>query len=152
MYLHMIVTDMADFFKRDPTQECLVLKTRRAARAITRRYSALLKPYGINSMQASVLFAILRGGFSSISELAEFMAIERSALTRNIALLKEKGLISSEGARQGKAQKVQLSEEGLRLTGLISPLWEKAQDEVREETGQKAWDEIQRSLTVIGKL
>lgn len=150
--MHMIVGDMSDILDGDPTRECLVLKTRRAARAITRRYNALLRPFGIQSTQASILFAILRGGFSSISELAEMMAIERSALTRTLALLKDMGLIFADGAKQGKAQKVQLSEEGQLLTERISPLWRQAQDEVRDEVGQEAWDNIQHALGVIGDL
>ncbi len=136
----------------DPTSVCLVLKTRRAARAITRRYNELLNPYGIQSTQASLLFAIERGGFKSISDLAEWLCIERSALTRNLSLLRKRGLISSDEAKQGKAHKVHLSGEGQELLKVISPLWVIAQDAVLEELGDKNWDKLQEALTAIGNL
>ncbi|MGH1352491.1 MAG: MarR family winged helix-turn-helix transcriptional regulator [Methyloligellaceae bacterium] len=136
----------------DPTSVCLVLKTRRAARAITRRYNALLNPYGIQSIQASLLFAIDRGGFKSISEMADWLSIERSALTRNISLLRERGLICSDENKQGKAQKVILSADGRKLIETISPLWLQAQDAVREEVGEESWDKIQNALAAIGGL
>ena len=143
---------MNDKLPINPLNICLVLKTRRAARAITKRYNVLLAPYDIQSTQASLLLAISQGNFSSISDLAEVMATERSALTRNIQLLRQRGLIASEGAKQGKAQKVELSEEGLAFVKIITPLWFQAQEGVLEELGQKDWDKVQDALAVLGKL
>ncbi len=148
----MLLTRMLRDLDYDPTSVCLVLKTRQAARTITRRYNELLVPYGIQSTQASLLFVVARGGFDSISELAELLSFERSALTLNISLLRGRGLILSDDPRQGKAQKVQLSEDGLKLLQAISPLWVKAQDTVRIELGDEGWKRAQEALAALGEL
>lgn len=131
-------------------EQCLVLKTRRAARAITRRYNALLRPHGLQSTQASLLFAISRGGFESIRELAELLAMERSALTRNLRLLHDAGLITSDQRGQGRAQRVRLSAAGDALLTSVLPLWFEAQDAMRAELGDDEWVRAQRALTLIG--
>ena len=50
---------------------CLMVKSRRAARSITRRYNKLARTYDLQATQIGLLFAISAGGFDSISELAE---------------------------------------------------------------------------------
>lgn len=134
------------------TDQCMVLKTRKAARAITRRYNALLKPHGIQSTQASLLYAIAGGGFESISELADMMAIERSALTRNLQLLRDAGYINSDHQGRGRAQKVALTNEGEALLEIGVPLWVEAQNALRTELGEKEWRHVQTALTTIGML
>lgn len=134
------------------TDQCMVLKTRKAARAITRRYNVLLKPHGIQSTQASLLYAIAGGGFESISGLAEMMAIERSALTRNLKLLRDAGYINSDHKKRGRAQKVALTDEGEALLKIGIPLWVEAQNTLRAELGEKKWADVQAALTTIGML
>lgn len=132
--------------------QCMVLKARRAARAITRRYNARLRPYGLQSTQAALLFAIARGGFDSISDLAERMAIERSALTRNLRLLREAGLVSTDRSGRGRPQKVTLTDAGDRMLQTLLPLWAEAQEGLRAELGEAEWSRAQATLAVIGDL
>lgn len=129
----------------------MVLKTRRAARAITRRYNALLKPYKLQSTQVSLLFAIYKGGFDSISDLADRMAMERSALTRNLRLLQKAGLVTSDQTGQGRAQKVRLTDDGAAMLRTLVPLWIEAQNALRGELGDEEWAGVQRALTLIGQ-
>lgn len=135
-----------------PIDVCLVLKTRRAARAITRRYNTLLKPLGLQCTQASLLFAIARGGFLSIKDLAEQLAIERSAMTRNLRLLQKAGLVNSDEQGQGRAQRVQLTQAGRAMVKTCLPLWHMAQNAVRRELGESQWSDTQNTLTRLGAL
>eukprot|EP00435_Cladocopium_sp_Y103_P078410 s1_g2149.t1 len=134
------------------TDQCMVLKTRRAARAVTRRYNELLKPFGIQSTQASLLSIIYGGGFDSISDLAEKMAIERSALTRNLKVLRDQGYITSDAEGRGRAQKVTLTRAGQRSVEKVAPLWIKAQDELRAELGEREWKKIQAALSTLANV
>ncbi len=136
----------------DIVDQCMVLKTRRAARNVTRRYNSLLKPFGIQSTQASLLAAIRKGGFESISDLAEKMAVERSALTRNLRVLRDAGLITSDNEGRGHAHKVALTKEGLKTLKNVGPLWIKAQKDLREEIGDREWMRAQSALATLGKL
>lgn len=143
---------MTVLFPAQMAGQCMVLKTRRAARAVTRRYNVLLKPYALQSTQASLLFAIAKGGFESISELAEQMAIERSALTRNLRLLQEAGYATSQIKGRGRAQRVELTQEGEALLETLLPLWVEAQDGLRKELGEREWANAQAALSLVGQV
>lgn len=143
---------MATAFPPDMIEQCMVLKTRRAARAITRRYNALLKPHSIQSTQAYLLSSIHSGGFESISDLADQLAVERSALTRNLKLLRDAGYITSDNKGPGRAHKVTLTRSGKKTVENVAPLWRRAQNNLRAEIGEKEWDHVQSALTIVGNL
>ncbi|AUG53583.1 MarR family winged helix-turn-helix transcriptional regulator [Thalassospira marina] len=132
--------------------ECLVLKSRRAARAVTRRYNLLLKPHGLQSTQASLLFCICWGGFQSISSLARLMDLERSALTRNLAVLQRHGLIAPDQTGQGRTQVFSLTSQGEEKVQQILPVWQQAQKEILGELGAEDWQDVQKALSLIATI
>ena len=111
---------------------CLVFKTRMAARAVTRRYDGLLRPYGVTSAQFSLMGGIKRGEGRTVSELAERNGIDRTSLTRNIDRLERMGLIVSSPAKKGNGRVCDLTDKGEALVQTLIPLWQEAQAEVRE--------------------
>src|SRR3954471_8473637 len=94
---------------------CLVFNTRLAARAVTRRYDGLLRPYGVTSAQFSLMGGIKRGEGQTVSELAERNGIDRTSLTRNIDRLERMGLIVSRPAEKGNGRVCDLTEAGEAL-------------------------------------
>ncbi|WP_339856507.1 MarR family winged helix-turn-helix transcriptional regulator [uncultured Nisaea sp.] len=131
---------------------CLMVKSRRAARSITRRYNKLARTYDLQATQIGLLFAISAGGFDSISELAERTVIERSAMTRNLQALRKKGLISSDSEGRGRSQRVALTEEGERRVEEFIPVWFEAHDKVRAELGEEKWNQVQDALKILAEL
>jgi DNA-binding MarR family transcriptional regulator len=111
---------------------CLVFNTRMAARAVTRRYDGLLRPYGVTSAQFSLMGGIKRGEGQTVSELAERNGIDRTSLTRNIDRLERMGLIVSKSADKGNGRVCDLTDKGEALVQTLIPLWQEAQAEVRE--------------------
>ena len=111
---------------------CLVFNTRMAARAVTRRYDGLLRPYGVTSAQFSLLGGIKRGEGQSVSDLAERNGIDRTSLTRNLDRLERMGLITSAPAAKGNARVCDLTADGEALVAKLVPLWVKAQTEMRQ--------------------
>lgn len=111
---------------------CLVFNTRMAARAVTRRYDGLLRPYGVTSAQFSLMGGIKRGEGQTVSELAERNGIDRTSLTRNIDRLERMGLIVSKSAEKGNGRVCDLTDKGEALVQTLIPLWQEAQAEVRE--------------------
>ena len=111
---------------------CLVFNTRMAARAVTRRYDGLLRPYGVTSAQFSLMGGIKRGDGQTVSELAERNGIDRTSLTRNIDRLERMGLIVSRPAKKGNGRVCDLTDEGEAMVQTLIPLWQAAQAEVRE--------------------
>ena len=111
---------------------CLVFNTRMAARAVTRRYDGLLRPYGVTSAQFSLLGGLKHGEGQTVSEIAERNGIDRTSLTRNLDRLEKMGLIVSRPAKKGNARMCELTGEGQVLVEELVPLWVKAQGEMRE--------------------
>ena len=103
-----------------------------AARAVTRRYDGLLRPYGVTSAQFSLLGGIKRGEGQSVSDLAERNGIDRTSLTRNLDRLERMGLITSAPAAKGNARVCDLTADGEALVAKLVPLWVKAQTEMRQ--------------------
>ena len=127
VYMHDYVSGMDD----DLTQ-CLVLNTRMAARAVTRRYDKALRPFGITAAQFSILTSMVARPERSVTDMARSIAIDRTTLSRNLDLLVRKGLVSGHEADKGNGRLVALTNEGNDLVQKLLPQWRQAQAEMRE--------------------
>ena len=133
----------------DVARTCVCLHSRMAARALTRAYDAALKPVGLKGTQFTLLVAIHLSPEVSIQRLAGFLAMERTTLTRNLKVLERDGLIEigPEGPR--RARNMSLTPRGERLMAEALPLWEAAQERVRDRLGTEAWDSSREALTAL---
>ena len=133
-------------------EECLVLKSRRAARAITRRYNKILHPYGLQCTQISLLFFIAAGEHRSVTDLAARMAMERSTLTRNLKLLH--GRVYTRPDRTGRARPhcFELTERGEGPVRETLPRWRDTQAQLRIELGEEGWYGAQFALQSVGNV
>jgi len=111
---------------------CLVFNMRVASRAVTRRYDAMLRPYGVTSAQFQLMGGIRGGKGRTVTDLAEENGIERTSLTRNLDRLERMGLIVSHAASKGNARVCDLTPSGEVLVEQLVPVWVKAQAEMRD--------------------
>jgi DNA-binding MarR family transcriptional regulator len=133
----------------DDFTQCMVSNTRMAARAITRRYDAYTRPFGITSTQFSLLGLIIAAGERTVSELAEVRGFERTTLTRNLDRLEKVGLIASRPAEHGNGRICKLTDKGRALVEEMLPVWRKAQAEIRQELGA---DGFEQTITALKRL
>lgn len=124
----------------------MVSNTRKAARAITRRYDAYARPFGITSTQFSLMGTLLESGEQTVSELAEQRGFERTTLTRNLDRLETMGLVKSRPAATGNRRLCSVTAEGRTLLERMLPVWRQAQAEVRAELGAEAFDQTIATL------
>jgi DNA-binding MarR family transcriptional regulator len=68
---------------------------RRATRRLTQLYDDALAYHGLKITQRSILQRIADVGAPSVSELADSLALDRSAMTRNLAPLERAGWIKA---------------------------------------------------------
>jgi len=134
---------------RDDFTQCMVSNSRMAARAITRRYDAYARPFGVTSTQFSLMGTIIAAGDQTVSELAEKRGFERTTLTRNLDRLEKLGLIASRPAGQGNGRICALTDKGRALVEQLLPFWRKAQAEIRAELGE---DGFEQTLTTLRRL
>jgi DNA-binding MarR family transcriptional regulator len=136
---------MADDFTR-----CMVSNSRMAARAITRRYDAYLRPHGVTATQLSLLGSIRMLPGSTVSQLAEARGFERTTLTRNLDKLEQMGLVTS--VAQGRGRIAEITGQGKELLRELLPLWRKAQAELRAELSPNTFDDSIKTLKRLAKV
>jgi DNA-binding MarR family transcriptional regulator len=112
------------------TMGCHCLAARRQARAITRTFDAALRPYGVQSTQFSVLAMVALAGPRRTKELAEGLGLERSTLTRSVALLERNGWIGSQPGQDRRERPLHITPAGRRKLAEALPGWQAAQERV----------------------
>jgi DNA-binding MarR family transcriptional regulator len=117
-------------------QSCLCMASRRAARGITAVFDRHLRPHGLRSTQFTILvMAMLRGG-AAISDLAKGLGMDRTTLTRNVALLEANGWAQSQpDDKDARVHAVSVTDKGRALALAALPAWRTAQDSVADAFG-----------------
>jgi DNA-binding MarR family transcriptional regulator len=134
----------------DDFTQCMVSNSRMAARAITRRYDAYLRPHGVTATQLSLMGAIRQMPRSTVSHLAEARGFERTTLTRNLDKLEQMDLVASAAAGRGRVPA--LTRKGDALVDELLPLWRQAQAELRTELSPETFDDSINMLMRLSKV
>ena len=124
--------------------DCLCLASRRAARAITRAFDAMVRPHGLRATQFSVLALLQLKGPQSIGDLADALGADRTTLTRNLALIEQDSLVSSRPGDDPRSRIVSIMPKGKRLLAKALPAWRKAQDELTARIGNAMADSLRQ--------
>jgi DNA-binding MarR family transcriptional regulator len=124
---------------------CLCLASRQAARAITRTYDRRLRPHGIRVTQFTILAMLMLRGPTALGELAKGLGLERTTLTRNLALLDAKGwVVVRPGDTDSRARIITATETGRSLVNEAYPDWRKVQQQVSGAFGEAAVDALHK--------
>jgi len=111
--------------------DCLVLNTVMAARALTRRYDKVLRPFEISVVQFTVLMTVQNSPRMSVNSMAARISMDRTTLLRNLEPLSKRGLVIAGRPEKGNVRHFELTEKGAALLEEILPLWRDSQDELR---------------------
>ena len=123
---------------RDAIAACAVMNLRQASRVITAYFDDELRPAGLRATQLNILMAIEVGRWPTITRLADVLAMDRTTLTRNLQLLRRRGLVIPD--------EIGLTARGRRAAADAMPRWERAQATVERALGQKRWSAILHEL------
>lgn len=85
--------------------------------------------------------AIETGAATTVTGLAEILAMDRTTMTRSLKLLRDRGLV--------EMTRIALTEKGRRAAAAALPLWEVAQAEILGGLGQKRWVALMRELAAV---
>src|SRR5215217_5827709 len=86
---------------REVARACACANLRRAARAVTQVFDEALAPSGLRATQFTLLVTSRLMGESTINELAEKMAMDRTTLSRNLKPLVRSGLLEVRPGEDG---------------------------------------------------
>ncbi|GGG81115.1 MarR family transcriptional regulator [Salipiger pallidus] len=130
---------------------CLCLQAQRSARALARRFDAVLKPLGLTNGQFSILMSLNRPEPPRISDLAPFLAMDRTTLTAAFKVLQRRGLvIAAPDPDDGRNRRLVLSDEGRALLVRAVPLWRAEHDRLDAELAQIDPAAVRAALAIIG--
>jgi DNA-binding MarR family transcriptional regulator len=116
-------------------RDCLCLASRRAALAITRSFEHRLRPHGIRATQFSMLTQLALRGRLSLGALAAALGVERTTLTRNLALIEKAGWIRSRPGDDARSRLIAITPAGTRKLEAAFPAWQAAQAKIVESIG-----------------
>ena len=121
---------------RDMAGRCLSFALRKADRAVMQVYDEALRPAGVRMTQFSVLAAVRLLGPVRLGALARAAVLDRTTLTRNLALLEREGLVRIVGGADRRAKEIALTAKGHRTLAGAYARWREAQARVEARVGK----------------
>lgn len=118
-------------------QDCVCFNFRWFNRVLTQRYDEALRPFGLRATQLPIL-ARLAAGPVAMAELADWLAMERTTLLRNLQPLLREGLVVSGRAEGRRGLELGISAGGRALLARAEPAWAEAQAEATAALGGAA--------------
>lgn len=106
---------------------CLGQRVRRTARAVTRAYNDRLRPLDLNATQFVLLGAVYAEADEPLVQLSARLAVEHSALLRNIKVLTARGLVTGTGGKGRTGRRLRLTDAGRDLLTRAFPVWAETQ-------------------------
>jgi DNA-binding MarR family transcriptional regulator len=127
---------------------CVCATLRSAVRAVSQLYDLVLQPTGLKVTQFSALRTIDHAGELPQWRFARQHAVAVETLSRRLAVLRRKGLVSVRNGRNHGERIYSLTEEGRLALAHAIPYWQLAQERLRRTLGD---DEIQVLLQLCEK-
>ena len=128
---------------------CACGRLRRAARALTQLYDDAMEPAGVRVTQFSLLRTLAASGTLRISELANRLLLDRTALSRNLDPLVEQGYVDIRRGNDARTREAALTKKGIAAVKAATPYWAHAQKEVVARLGRERLDAL---IAVLGEL
>jgi DNA-binding MarR family transcriptional regulator len=113
---------------------CLCLHTRRAARALARRFDQALRPVGLTNEQFSLLMSLNRPEPATMGEVAALLGADRTTLTAALKPLVRRDLAEiGTDAEDNRIRRVALTAEGRAHLAAALPIWTSTHGAVEAE-------------------
>jgi DNA-binding MarR family transcriptional regulator len=128
-----------------PQLACLCASLRRAARSVTQVYERELR---VSVPQFTLLYVLDKQPLIQ-AQMAELLTMDRTTLTRTLALMERRGLIRGASGDDKRERQWLITAAGRKLFSEIRPRWEKAQRRLRERLGEQRWELLLGELTTV---
>lgn len=112
---------------------CICGNLRMASRLVSAYYDAALRPAGIEANQMIMLWIAHTSTRMPAREVAYVAGMDQSTASRNLAVLKERGLVTLASSSEDRRERlVSLTPRGRATLHRAFPRWQKAQAELSE--------------------
>lgn len=134
------------------TGHCAAFNLRRTSRAVTSLYDDALRPAGISSPALTILAAIAEYEPISVGDLADVLVLDPTTMTRNLQLLRRKGLLAVSIRSSLRQRFVTLLAKGRKALARSLPLWRRVQRKLVGKIGRSSWRACHKELERISIL
>ena len=137
-----------------PADPCICISTRKAANALTNLYDEALEKSGIKVTQYSLLKTIDRSFEITINELSKQTKLNRTTLTRNLAILESDELIELISDPEDLRKSiVRLTKSGEKVLKKTQTSWEEVQKKTKKVLGKdlEFYVELNRKLSELSQ-
>lgn len=128
--------------------ECHCFMLRNMTSLIKKKYNQYFENIGITNEQFTILEFLKNLEPISVTDLSIAIKLDRTTLSRNLKILKNKKLIIDE-ISFGRSKKLNLSEEGKIVIDRAEKKWNKAQKEIEDIIGLEKLEIIRESLKIL---
>jgi DNA-binding MarR family transcriptional regulator len=122
---------------REIARNCFAVRLRMLNRIVTGIYDNALRAIGLTVSQANMLTAIHEVGPVKQADLADYLHIEKSTLSRNLALMKKRGWVRALPGEDERSHTLVITAKGTKLLERSLPSWRKAQQAAVEILGDE---------------
>lgn len=127
---------------------CACAETRRAARLVTQLYSRVMGPE-IEPPQFALLTTLQALGGCGPAELGRKLGVDKTTLSRNLALVEKKGWVGREATADARERRRVVTPAGAAILAATKPRWAKAQSRLRAQMSAEEW---RSALEVFAKV
>lgn len=125
---------------------CYFGTLRQATRAVTALYDRHFESLPIRGTQFTILMALTSCPSSRIRDLEDMLVLDQTTLTRAMATLEKAGFVKVVDRPNGREKFWGLTRKGHDMIEKATPLWNAAQEELRERMGNRRTGQLHDDL------
>jgi DNA-binding MarR family transcriptional regulator len=150
MEQHAIASDLAE----EVRAACLGARVARLHRVVARVYEQALHTVGLSLPQMEILTELMTArGPVRPTALAARLMVERSTLSRNLAVMQQRGWVTAvETSPTGRAMSVIIADTGIAVFTSASTAWHRAQTSMATMLGPAAAPTLDRWLDLNAQM
>ena len=118
---------------------------------MTRAYDAELRGAGLRSTQFALVGLLERVGEVRQGDLGELAALDETTLSRNLRPLQKRGWVTIRAGADRREKLVAITEAGKAKLEQARPAWVRAQQRMRQELPEGAWESLFAALPAVTK-
>ncbi len=116
---------------------------------VTRAYDDALRPVNLRVTQCSVFGSLAVAGEARVRDLSERLLLEETTLIRSLRPLEQQGWVQIRAGEDRRERYVSITKAGRQLLERASPLWQGAQERLRERLSDPTWHALFRMLPKV---
>lgn len=128
---------------------CFCFALRRASRAVSQRYDHALSRIGLRSTQFNLLAGMAQHEAKTLTQLANYLGMDRTTLTRNLKPLIRSGWIATLKVADKRSRPYCLTEQGEAILKKALPIWIQYQEQIHQLLGKDYCEKMLQEFSYI---